>query len=53
MNKEIYERMSLEITEFDTEDIIITSGEEPVNPPAYYDDPNESTAGFPTVPGGI
>ena len=29
MNKETYERMILDITEFDAEDIIITSGEEP------------------------
>lgn len=36
MNKDIYERMILNITKFDVEDIIVTSGEEPgpSGPPA-------------------
>lgn len=30
MNKETYERLVIDVTQFDTEDIITTSGEEPV-----------------------
>ena len=30
MNKETYERLNMDVTQFDTEDIITTSGEEPV-----------------------
>ncbi|WP_316608773.1 hypothetical protein, partial [uncultured Ruminococcus sp.] len=29
MNKETYERLLMDVTEFDTEDVITTSGEEP------------------------
>lgn len=29
MNKETYERLYMDVTQFDTEDIITTSGEEP------------------------
>lgn len=32
-----YERTKLIITEFDVEDIITTSGEDPVSPPPAYD----------------
>ena len=43
MNKETYERTSLEITEFDNEDVIATSGVIPSSskPPKgkYEDDP--------------
>lgn len=33
MNKETYERTTLNITRFDAEDIIVTSGETPPTPP--------------------
>ena len=32
MNKETYERLLMDVTEFDTEDIITTSGLTPSNP---------------------
>ncbi len=39
MNKETYERLVIDVTQFDTEDIITTSGEQPVV------NPHQSTAG--------
>ena len=32
MNKETYERLLMDVTEFDTEDVITTSGETPGQP---------------------
>ncbi len=36
MIKESYERLMMDVTEFDSEDVITTSGVG--GPPAYYDD---------------
>ena len=44
MKKETYERMSLVITEFDTEDVIATSG------PGGGDNPGGNTPGTDTPP---
>jgi len=55
MNKETYERTMLIVTEFDTEDIIVTSGESPdpgpgpdpgTNPPAFVAGEYEMPVGF-------
>ena len=48
MKKESYERTKLDITCFDAEDIIITSGEEPtpVNPPSFTPGTYEMPTGF-------
>ena len=36
MKKETYERLTIDVTEFDVEDVITTSGVEPSqNPPAF------------------
>ena len=32
MYKETYERLSMDVTKFDVEDVIVTSGEQPVTP---------------------
>lgn len=50
MNKETYERLLMDVTEFDAEDIITTSGETPTPViPDYLDGENESHGV--TVPG--
>ena len=37
MNKEIYELLAMDVTKFDVEDVITTSGETPTGtPPAFY-----------------
>ena len=54
MNKETYERLNMDVTEFDTEDIITTSGETPggdtpggnTQPPFTPTNPWEMPAGF-------
>lgn len=47
MKKETYKRLLMDVTEFDVEDIITTSGELP--PPPFTDDDNEHSL----VPTGI
>lgn len=52
MIKESYERLMMDVTEFDSEDVITTSGIG--GPPAYYDDGMEQSNGANTaVPSGI
>lgn len=52
MIKESYERLMMDVTEFDAEDVITTSGVGPAGgPPAYYDDGMEQSNGV--VPSGI
>lgn len=43
MNKETYERLLMDVTEFEAEDIITTSGETPPTPvpPPYNPEDNE------------
>ncbi len=36
MIKETYERLSMDVTQFDAEDIITTSGETPIDPTAHH-----------------
>ena len=51
MNKETYERLLMDVTEFEAEDIITTSGETPTPvPPPYTDGENESH-GVTAIPG--
>lgn len=38
MIKESYERLMMDVTEFDSEDVITTSGVGPGGIPSYYDD---------------
>ena len=35
MIKETYERLAMDVTQFDAEDIITTSGETPIDPPTH------------------
>lgn len=35
MNKVTYERLKMDVTQFETEDVITTSGETPVTPPPF------------------
>ena len=42
MNKESYERLNMDVTKFDVEDVITTSG---VNPDPHQDTPPAFTAG--------
>ena len=54
MTKEIYERMILSITEFDAEDVIVTSGEEPTpTPPSYTPGDYELGGGTGSLPTGF
>ena len=49
MNKEVYERTTLNITRFDAEDIIVTSGETPTptpTPPNFTPHTYEVPIGF-------
>ena len=47
MIKETYERLLMDVTEFDTEDVITTSGVGPGGgPPPYYDDGMEQSNGL-------
>lgn len=45
MIKESYERLMMDVTEFDSEDVITTSGVAPSGPPPYYDDGMEQSNG--------
>ena len=36
MIKETYERLFMDVTQFDAEDIITTSGETPIDPPTHH-----------------
>ena len=40
MIKETYERLLMDVTEFDTEDVITTSGEQPTGTPPAFDPKN-------------
>ncbi len=40
MNKEIYERLAMDVTKFDVEDVITTSGEEPTGTQYAFDPKN-------------
>ena len=54
MKKDIYERMILSITQFDAEDVIVTSGEEPTpTPPTYTPGEYEAGAGTGSLPTGF
>ena len=54
MNKDIYERMILTVTEFDTEDIIVTSGEQPSDiPPLYQGSEYEAGSNTGSLPYGF
>lgn len=45
MNKVTYERLKMDVTQFETEDVITTS-EEIWTPPAYFEDSWEQTNGY-------
>ena len=47
MSKEIYERLSMDVTEFDVEDVITTSAE---IDPAFHAGKNEMAVGFGITP---
>ena len=51
MKKESYEKMRLDITEFETEDIIVTSGETPGPGPNIPPAPDAGEYGNIAVPG--
>lgn len=54
MNKVTYERMILNITEFDAEDVIVTSGEEPTpTPPPFTPGEYEPPGGTGSMPNGF
>ena len=40
MMKETYERLDMDVTKFDVEDVITTSGEEPTGGPPAFDPKN-------------
>ena len=40
MNKETYERLAMDVTKFDVEDVITTSGTEPTGAPPTFDPDN-------------
>lgn len=52
MNKETYERLLMDVTEFDVEDIITTSGETNPHNPLTLDD-NEMALNLPVAPAGF
>ena len=52
MKKETYERLEMDVTQFDIEDVITTSGVGPSTDPDYIWDPYElGTGGVGTPPG--
>ena len=54
MNKETYERLLMDVTQFDAEDIITTSGEEPTpTPPSYTPGDYELGGGTGSLPTGF
>ena len=51
MKKESYEKMRLDITEFETEDIIVTSGETPDPGPGPNTPPAPGPGEYEYIPG--